>query len=245
MKRLVALLLVLGLLAGSVAARDDEKDKKKTGTKKLADKDDKDKDKDKKDDKKDAKDKDAKDKDAKDKDKDKGKEKPPPLTEEEKKDLQALSGTFQVTEFTDQDGKKKDAAELKKMKVIQKAGEWWFHEGDDITMGLDRVFPKKTPKEIDSTYINGPAHKQTVKGIYEVSGDTIKYAYAEPNKDRPKDFKAGMGVTVMVFKRIKEKPKTDDKDKDKDKDKKDDKKKDDKKDDKKDEKKDKDKDKGR
>jgi uncharacterized protein (TIGR03067 family) len=197
MKRLVTLLLALGilLLAAPIGASREDKDKK-------------DKDKDKAEEKK-------------DKDKDKEKKPEEKLTDEQKKELVKLSGTFTVTLF-ERDGEKTPPDKLKQMKVIQKGADWSFHQGDDITLGKDKVYPDKKPKQIDSVYTNGPANGKTVLGIYEITDDTIKYCWAEPGKERPKDFatKADSGLTLMVLKRTKEeKPDEKDKDKGKDKDK--------------------------
>jgi uncharacterized protein (TIGR03067 family) len=223
MKRFLVLLLVMGVLVAADRSRYalalDDKDKKEE--------------------KKEDKDKKADDKD-KDKDKDKGKkeeEKPP--TEEQKKELEKISGTFTVTLF-ERDGKKYGADELKKMKVVQKGAEWSFHLGDDITQGKDTVFPDKNPKEINSLYLNGPAKDKTVLGIYKIEGDSVTYCWAEPGKERPKEFatKADSGLTLMTLKIAKGDGEAKDKDKkeEKDKDKKEEKDKD-----KKEEKKDKDK----
>ncbi len=218
MKRILVLLVALGVLVAVersrfVVARDDEKkDEKKKDEKKDKDKDEKkDKDKDEK-----------KDKDAKDKDKGKKEEKP--LTEEQKKELEKLSGTFAVILF-ERDGKKSPPDDLKKMKVVQKGAEWTFYLGEDPTQGKDTVFPDKSPKQINSLYLNGPAHDKTVLGIYKIEGDTITYCWAEPGKERPKEFatKADSGLTLMTLKRVKEEAKDKDKDKEKPKDEKKDK----------------------
>jgi len=232
MKWLLTLLLAFGILVVSDvswAARlaDKEKDEKKEDKdKKDKEKSDKDKkDKDKSDKEKDKKDK---DKDAKDKEKDKGKVEEK-LTKEQEQDLEKMSGTFGVTTF-EREGKKSSDDDLKKMKVIQKKAEWSFHFGDEITTGIDKVYPDKKPKEIDSTYTNGTHKGRTVKGVYEIDGDTVKYCWGEVGKDRPKDFttKTDSGTTLMIlkkgaFKEVKEKDKEKEKGKPKD-DKKDDKK---------------------
>jgi uncharacterized protein (TIGR03067 family) len=167
----------------------------------------------------------------KDKDKDKDKGKAPPAANAE---LEKLSGTFAVTTF-EENGKKFEGADLKKMKVVQKGAAWKFWYGDEITEGEDKVFPDKKPKEIDSTYTNGLNKGKTVKGIYEIDGDTIKYCWAAPTKDRPKAFgsKPDSGHTLMILKRVKEVPKKEEKKDDKKEEKKEEKKKDDKKDEKK------------
>lgn len=205
MKRLLALLLVLGVFLASgpaliVQARADDEKKK----------DDK-----KKEDKKDEKKEDKKD------DKGKTEEK---LTDAQKEELKKLSGTFIITKF-ERDGKPHNAEQMKKMKVVQKGAEYSFHDGDDITLGKDTVYPDKNPKEIDSVYLNGTSKGEVVKGIYKIEGDTITYCWADPKKERPKEFatKADSGLTLMTLKKSEEKEKEKEKAKDKDKDKKDDK----------------------
>jgi uncharacterized protein (TIGR03067 family) len=202
MNRLVALLLALGILACAVPLRADKDDEKKEEKKK-----------DKKDDKK-------ADKTDEKKDKPKAEEK---LTDEQKEELKKLSGTFTV-EVLEEDGKKRPAEELKKMKVVQKGAEWTFHLGEELTQGKDTPYPNKSPKEIDSLYTNAPPAQRdkTVKGIYEIEGDTIKYCWADVGKERPKEFatKADSGLTLLVLKRVKEaSPGEKDKEKDKDKEK--------------------------
>jgi uncharacterized protein (TIGR03067 family) len=125
-------------------------------------------------------------------------------------ELKKLSGTFTLVQFVES-GKPFLEAELKKMKVTQTGGTWKFHYGKEVTEGKDVVYPDKTPKEIDATYTNGPEKGKTVKGIYEIDGDTIKYCYAPPGKDRPRAFisKPGSGHTLMILKRLKEEPRKD------------------------------------
>jgi uncharacterized protein (TIGR03067 family) len=217
MKRFLVLLLALGVLLAAertrfvVAGDDEKKEDKKKDDKDKKDKDKKDKDK--------PKDKDADKDKPKDKDKDKGKKpEEKPLTAEQKKELEKLSGTFEVTVF-EENGKKRSAEELKKMKVVQKGAEWTFTEGTDQTEGKDTVFPDKSPRQINSLYTRGPDEGQTVLGIYKIEGDTITYCWAKSGKERPTEFatKESSGHTLMTLKRVKPEEKDKDKAKDKDK----------------------------
>ena len=136
MKRLLALLLAMGIVfaAAPDLLRAQEKEAKQEK------KDDDKKDEKKKDDKK-----------ADEKKADKADEK---ITDAQKDELKKLSGTFTVSLF-ERDGEKYPEDKLKKMKVVQKGGDYTFHEGDDVTKGKDTVFPDKSPKECDSLYLDG------------------------------------------------------------------------------------------
>jgi uncharacterized protein (TIGR03067 family) len=178
MKRLLALLLAMGDLFAAAPDLVRAQDEKKKD--------------DKKDEKKEEK-----------KEEKKAEEK---LTDAQKEELKKLSGTFVVTAF-ERDGEKYTADKLKKMKVVQKGGDYTFHDGDDITMGKDTVFPEKDPKECDSLYLNNTAKGEVVKGIYKIDNDTVTYCWADPKKDRPKEFatKKDSGLTLMTLKRVEEK----------------------------------------
>ncbi len=186
MKRLLALLVALGVLVLAAPGVD------------LARADDEKKEEKKKDDKKDEKKADEKKAD------EKKATKKEELSSAQKEELKRLSGTFTVATY-EREGKKATPDELKKMKVIQKGAEWSFHLGDEVTTGKDTPHPDKDPKEIDSVYTNGPDRDKTVKGLYKIDNDTITYAWAEPGKDRPKELKADANTTLMVLKRVSEK----------------------------------------
>jgi uncharacterized protein (TIGR03067 family) len=197
MKRLLALLVAMGLVVAAdrsyTFARDDEKkeEKKKDEDKK----EDKKKDDKKKEDKKEVK-----------------------LTEEQKKELKAISGKFTVTKF-EQEGDVAGPDKLKKMSVVQDNEKWTYESDEGKVEGTDVVYPDKKPKEIDSTYTgNTPDAGKTVKGIYKIDDDTITYCWSAAGKDRPTEFSGkGKGMTLMVIKRVKAEKKEKEKDKDEEK----------------------------
>jgi uncharacterized protein (TIGR03067 family) len=67
------------------------------------------------------------------------------------------------------------------------------------------IDPAKKPKTIDYAMTGGPTKGKTQLGIYELDGDTVKFCFAAPGKDRPGDFttKEGSGRTLSVWKRTK------------------------------------------
>jgi uncharacterized protein (TIGR03067 family) len=67
------------------------------------------------------------------------------------------------------------------------------------------IDPTKKPKTIDYEMTEGPTKGKTHLGNYELEGDTLKFCFAAPGKDRPTDFssKEGSQQTLSVWKRAK------------------------------------------
>jgi len=63
----------------------------------------------------------------------------------------------------------------------------------------------KKPKTIDYVMTEGFTKGKTQLGIYELDGDTVKFCFAAPDKERPTDFtaKEGSQRTFSVWKRDK------------------------------------------
>jgi len=94
-----------------------------------------------------------------------------------------------------------------------KADDTWVgavreHAGDKYTMA------KAGGKSVSGTMTVTAAHKtidmmpnegqykgKTLAGVYELTGDTLKIAFAEPGKERPTKVADGEGVTVAVYKK--------------------------------------------
>jgi uncharacterized protein (TIGR03067 family) len=62
----------------------------------------------------------------------------------------------------------------------------------------------KTPQEIDMTYENGPDKGKTIRGVYEVKGDTLRICHGDATKPRPAGIasKQGSGYNVGNWKRV-------------------------------------------
>jgi uncharacterized protein (TIGR03067 family) len=65
------------------------------------------------------------------------------------------------------------------------------------------IDPSKKPKTIDYMVLEGLTKGKKQLGIYELDGDTVKFCFAIPDKERPTDFtaKEGSGHTLSVWKK--------------------------------------------
>ena len=67
------------------------------------------------------------------------------------------------------------------------------------------VDPSRSPKTFDDTVLMGDNQGRVIPGIYEISGDTLKFCFDPDGKQRPLEFKTAPGsqVTLGVYKRVK------------------------------------------
>ena len=94
-----------------------------------------------------------------------------------------------------------------------KSGKRVCKDGETTIIISEKVYfkakvtidPSKKPKAIDYEMTDGPTKGKTHLGIYELDGDTVKFCFASPGKDRPTEFtsKEGSGNTLSVWKRDK------------------------------------------
>lgn len=96
---------------------------------------------------------------------------------------------------------------VKTGKRVAKAGVTTISFGGRIYFKAKyRIDPTKKPKTIDYDMTEGPTKGKTHLGIYELDGDTLKFCFAAPGKDRPTEFtaKEGSKQTLSVWKRLKQ-----------------------------------------
>jgi uncharacterized protein (TIGR03067 family) len=69
--------------------------------------------------------------------------------------------------------------------------------------GIVTLDPSRKPKAMNTWDQDGPFEDQTVPGIYELDGETLKICFARPGEDRPKNFttKEGTGFLFCVYKK--------------------------------------------
>jgi uncharacterized protein (TIGR03067 family) len=123
-------------------------------------------------------------------------------TEAARADLKKLQGTWKLAEGM---AKGQPAPE----DVIKDLN--WVVKDDRITATGAEGKAVKLTIHLDSTGktkaidLTNPARKETVQGIYELSGDRWKLCVAAPGERRPAQFitKEDLKVVLFVFKRVK------------------------------------------
>jgi uncharacterized protein (TIGR03067 family) len=128
-----------------------------------------------------------------------------PRDEAARKDLEWMQGDWQAvsrvvdgTPFPDDDAQSM-------FRTVKGDQYTIFLFQKPLGKGKMKLDATKTPRAIDALP-EGPAGKSgPILGIYEISGDTLKMCFAQPGKERPKDFacKAGSGHNLTVWTREK------------------------------------------
>jgi uncharacterized protein (TIGR03067 family) len=122
---------------------------------------------------------------------------------DDKKEMALLDGEWSMVSG-EASGQKLPAETVKTAKRVAKDGETTITLGGMVYFKAKfTIDPTKKPKAIDYMMIEGTTKGKTHLGIYEVDGDTVKFCFAAPDKDRPTDFtaKEGSGQTLSVWKR--------------------------------------------
>ena len=126
-----------------------------------------------------------------------------PPSDAVKKDLALLEGEWAMVSG-ERDGEKLPEEYVKTGKRIAKDAVSTVTIADMVVMQAKfTIDPSKKPKEIDFVALDGPAKGKTIRGIYELDGDTARFCIASPEKERPTEFstKEGSGRTMSVWKR--------------------------------------------
>ncbi len=120
-----------------------------------------------------------------------------------KKELDRFQGTWQLLS-AETNGEKAPEERVKQIRAVIEASKHTVYFGDKkVADGIPfQLDPTTNPKSVTDTLPDG----STIKGIYELDGDTLKSCVAAPGKDRPKEFtaKAGSGQTLRTFTRVKD-----------------------------------------
>jgi uncharacterized protein (TIGR03067 family) len=118
-------------------------------------------------------------------------------------DLEKLQGTWLLVAM-ENDGETVPAEEFKDYKSVYEDNRLTLLAGDRVRRrGIITLEPSRKIKAINTWDQDGPYADQTVPGIYELEGDTLKLCFARPGDERPKEFttKTGTGFLCCVYKR--------------------------------------------
>jgi uncharacterized protein (TIGR03067 family) len=117
----------------------------------------------------------------------------------DKKEQEKLEGTWSLMKVTGGKTERKD----KETKITFKGDKVTFKAGEEVTYSVD---PTKKPKELN-VHIEKDGKKVTMKGIYELDGDTLKICHFQGDKKsmegRPKELVANDETILAVLKREK------------------------------------------
>jgi uncharacterized protein (TIGR03067 family) len=126
------------------------------------------------------------------------------VKDDAKDDLKAIQGTWDLVRI-ERDGKALKAQE--DTRAITTGNKFVIKTGDKvIAAGTFKLDPSKKPKTLETTYTEGPNKGKTLKGIYHLDGDTLKFCVAtSPDGERPTEFKTkpDSGAFLAVYKKAK------------------------------------------
>ena len=122
-----------------------------------------------------------------------------------KKEMAQLEGEWSMVSG-EANGLSMPKETVKSGKRVAKNGETIITIGGQVYFKAKfSIDPTKKPKAVDYTMTEGPTKGKIHLGIYELDGDTVKFCFAAPGKDRPTEFtaKEGSQRTLSVWRRDK------------------------------------------
>jgi uncharacterized protein (TIGR03067 family) len=115
------------------------------------------------------------------------------------KEMARLEGTWQLVSSQTGD-QKMPPEQARQIRVVIKGSLHTVYFGKKVlARGVAfRIDPLQKPKWVEDTLQDG----KTIRGIYELDGDTLRSCFAPPGKDRLTKFSPNKGHTLRVFQRV-------------------------------------------
>jgi uncharacterized protein (TIGR03067 family) len=118
-----------------------------------------------------------------------------------KKDLKQFQGTWTAVAVQDYSGRALPDAEVNKVTLVVDGNKFTLKGVANTITGTFKIDPTKKIKTID--VFLGKDTVSPIRGIYEISGDTRKSCFAQPDKDRPDSFRKEGGFIILEWKKAK------------------------------------------
>lgn len=116
-----------------------------------------------------------------------------------KTEREKLEGTWLVTAATD-NGVEMEADQVKGIKVVFSGDEFSATDGTVTVMkGTFTLDPGKKPKAMDLKSTVGRHKGQTVLGVYELDGDTLRLCLVAPKEKRPEKLESTLDNSGMLL----------------------------------------------
>jgi len=121
-------------------------------------------------------------------------------------DLDKLQGTWDVVAL-EIEGARMDEGVFRGSRIVVKGDSFSTISMGATYSGKIRLNASASPAKLDLMFEEGPSAGMIQRGIYELSGDTLRVCFSTPGKERPSQLatKAGEGRTLAVWKRDREK----------------------------------------
>jgi uncharacterized protein (TIGR03067 family) len=120
-------------------------------------------------------------------------------------DLDRLQGTWLLITL-EAEGEDVPAEQHEGWNAVYAGNRLTLRAGEMVRRrGIITLDPSRSPRAMNTWDQDGPYEDQTVPGIYELAGDTLKVCFARPGAERPTEFttRRGTGFLYCVYRRQK------------------------------------------